>query len=326
MSIIRILPKNTQGAYAIRPYSLPADGFRIHFATSFSKTRRVSLRLVAKSKTRRVLRHVVWQSPKPAGFYAMSCGRVQNPPGFTLCRVAKSKTCRVLRYVVWQSPKPAGFYAMSCGGIQNPAGLVLCRVAESKTRRVLRHVVWQNPKPAGFRAMSCGRVQNSPGFTLCRVAESKTRRVSCYVVWRNPKPAGFWGLAMIFFSSLDGRKGPCRGREVFPGTFLRPIMYPANFLGLGEALIFFCFFSSIKGRKEDPEGKKKRPFSVSIIRFLPKTSKERIGYAPTRVHVGNFWFLDNYRTQILASYRKARFGFIPSDILKRVPVGQTNRQ
>ena len=27
-------------------------------------------------------------------------------------------------------------------------------------------------------------------------------------------------------------------------------MYPANFLGLGEALIFFCFFSSIKGRKE----------------------------------------------------------------------------
>ena len=52
----------------------------------------------------------------------------------------------------------------------------------------------------------------------------------------------------IFFSSLDTRKGPCRGWEVFPGTFLRPIMYPANFPGLGEALIFFCFFSSIKGR------------------------------------------------------------------------------
>ena len=28
-------------------------------------------------------------------------------------------------------------------------------------------------------------------------------------------------------------------------------MYPAKFPGLGEALIFFCFFSSIKGRKED---------------------------------------------------------------------------
>ena len=63
----------------------------------------------------------LWQSPKPAGFYAMSCGKVQNLPGFTLCRVAKSKTRRVLRYVVWQSPKPAGFYAMSCGGMRNPS-------------------------------------------------------------------------------------------------------------------------------------------------------------------------------------------------------------
>ena len=37
-------------------------------------------------------------------------------------------------------------------------------------------------------------------------------------------------------------------------------MYPAKFPGLGEALIFFCFFSSIKGRKEDYEGIKKTPF------------------------------------------------------------------
>ena len=88
--------ENTQEAYAIRPYSLPADGFRIRFAKDLSKTRRVSLRLVAKSKTRRVLRYVVWQSPKPAGFRAMSCGRIQNPTGFTLCRVAESKTRRVL--------------------------------------------------------------------------------------------------------------------------------------------------------------------------------------------------------------------------------------
>ena len=37
-------------------------------------------------------------------------------------------------------------------------------------------------------------------------------------------------------------------------------MYPAKFPGLGEALIFFCFFSCIKTRKEDYEGKKKTPF------------------------------------------------------------------
>ena len=36
-------------------------------------------------------------------------------------------------------------------------------------------------------------------------------------------------------------------------------MYPAKFPGLGEALIFFRFFSCIKTRKEDHESKKKIP-------------------------------------------------------------------
>ena len=111
-SIIRPLAGPFGGRMLLRPYSLPSDGFRIRFATSLSKTRRVSLRHVAKSKTRRVLRHVVWQSPKPAGFCSMSCGKVQNPPGFALCRVAKSKTRRVLRYVVWRNAKPGGRQAV----------------------------------------------------------------------------------------------------------------------------------------------------------------------------------------------------------------------
>jgi len=33
------------------------------------------------------------------------------------------------------------------------------------------------------------------------------------------KKGVFFLAFMFFFSSLDGRKGPCRGREVFPGTF-----------------------------------------------------------------------------------------------------------
>ena len=45
-------------------------------------------------------------------------------------------------------------------------------------------------------------------------------------------------------------------------------MYPANFLGLGEALIFFCFFSCIKTRKEDHEDKKKTPI-FGIDHSLP---------------------------------------------------------
>ena len=200
---------------------------------------------------------------------------------------------------LWQSPKPAGFYAMSCGRVQNPPGFTLCRVAESKTRRVLCHVVWQSSKPAGFYAMLYGRVQNPAGFTLCRVAESKTRRVSRYVVWRSPKPGGFWGLAMIFFSSLDGRKEAKEDQ------------------GLTEA--------GELGRKRLPESSPNK-FDHWAICPLAGPSKRRMQYTPTRVHVGNFWILDNCRSQFLASYRKARFGFIPSDILKRVPVGQTNRQ
>ena len=188
----------------------------------------------------------------------MSCGRVQNPPGFALCRVAESKTRRVSRYVAWQSPKPAGFYAMSCGGIQNPSGFALCRVAKSKTRRVLRHVVWQSPKPAGF-----------------------------------------WGLAMIFFSCLDTRKEAKEDQ------------------GLTEAGEF--------GRKQLPELSPNK-FDHWVICPLAGPSKGRMQYAPTRTLAIYFWILDNCRPQILASYRKARFGFIPSDILKRVPVGQTNRQ
>ena len=156
--------ENTQGAYTIRPYHLIPDRFRIRFAKDLGKTRRVSLRLVAKPKTRRVLRHVVWQSPKPAGFRAMSCGKVQNPPGFTLCRVAESKTRRVSCYVVWQSPKPAEFYAMSCGKVQNPPSFTLCRVAKSKTRRVLRYVVWQDPKPIRYQTVGAYCIRPSGVF------------------------------------------------------------------------------------------------------------------------------------------------------------------
>ena len=160
MSIIRFLPKTPKGRMQYAPTASRPMGFEF------------------------VLPQV---SVKPAGFRAMSCGRVQNPPSFVLCRVAESKTRRVSRYVVWRSPKPAGFYAMSCGRVQNPAGFTLCRVAESKTRRVLRYVVCQNPKPAGFRVMSCGKAQNPPGFALCRVAECETYRpVGCRGVLHTP--------------------------------------------------------------------------------------------------------------------------------------------
>ena len=215
----------------------------------------------------------------------MSCGRIQNPPGFTLCRMAKSKTRRVLRYVVWQSPKPAGFRAMSYGRIQNPPGFVLCRVANSKTRRVLRYVVWRNAKPIRYQAV---------GAYCIRPLGVFGRRRMIGVI------KGVFFLAFrIFFSSLDGRKEAKEDQ------------------GLTEA--------GEVGRKRLPESSPNK-FGHWAICPLAGPSKGRMQYAPIRLHVGDFRFLDNCRTQILASYRKARFGFIPSDILKRVPVGQTNRQ
>ena len=49
---------------------------------------------VAKPKTRRVLLHVEWQSPKPGGFRSMSSGKAQNPAGFALHRLVDFKTCQ----------------------------------------------------------------------------------------------------------------------------------------------------------------------------------------------------------------------------------------
>ena len=139
MSIIRLLPKTPKGRMQYAPTACRSMGFGFVLP-------QVSVKPGGFHSD-------VWQSPKPAGFYAMSCGKVQNPPGFALCRVAKSKTRRVSRYVVWQGPKPAGFYAMSCGEVQNPPGFALCRLTKSKTRRVSRYVVWQNAKPIRYQAV-----------------------------------------------------------------------------------------------------------------------------------------------------------------------------
>ena len=66
-------------------------------------------------------------------------------------------------------------------------------------------------------------------------------------------------------------------------------MYPAKFLGLGEALIFFCFFSSIKGRKEDYEGKKKTPIFFDVDHSSP-TENTQGAYAirPYRLPADGF--------------------------------------
>ena len=162
MSIIRLLPKTPKGRMQYAPTARYLTGFAFVLPKIWVKPAGFHSDL--------------WQSPKPAGFYAMSCGKVQNPPGFALCRVAKSKTCRVLRHVVWQNPKPAGFYAMSCGEVQNLPGFVLCRVAESKTHRVSRYVVWRNAKPIGRQAVGAYCIRPLNVFGRKRMIDIKNRR------------------------------------------------------------------------------------------------------------------------------------------------------
>ena len=162
MSIICILPKTPKGRMQYAPTACRPMGFGFVLP-------QVSVKPAGFHSD-------LWQSSKPAGFYAMSCVRVQNPPGFTLCRVAKSKTRRVLRHVVWQSPKPAGFRAMSCGKVQNPTGFTLCRVAESKTHRVSRYVVWRNAKPIGRQAVGAYCIRPLNVFGRKRMIDIKNRR------------------------------------------------------------------------------------------------------------------------------------------------------
>jgi len=46
-----------------------------------------------------------------------------------------------------------------------------------------------------------------------------------------------------------------KGAKKFARYFLRSIMYPAKFPGLGEALIFFCFFFFHQGKAPAGAGK-----------------------------------------------------------------------
>ena len=57
-------------------------------------------------------------------------------------------------------------------------------------------------------------------------------------------------------------------------------MYPVKFPGLGEALIFFCFFSSIKGRKEEYEDKKKTPILGIDQPFPTENARGAYAFAP----------------------------------------------
>ena len=65
-------------------------------------------------------------------------------------------------------------------------------------------------------------------------------------------------------------------------------MYPAKFPGLGEALIFFCFFSCIKTRKEDHNKAEKTPILGIDYSFPAENTQGAYAIRPYSLPVDGF--------------------------------------
>ena len=137
---------------------------------------------VAKSKTRRVSRHVEWQSPKPAGFCAMSCSKVQNPSGFSCTRVGRKSIRPQMSCDRGLRLKPAKFCTYPCRGVlhtpqNNPHrrfgskigcvfGCIL--IGEGEIGCVFGVFVCGNVKPVKFCMYPCRGVLHTPPNVLRR--------------------------------------------------------------------------------------------------------------------------------------------------------------
>ena len=132
---------------------------------------------------------------------------------------------------------------------------------------------------------------------------------------------------------IDQAASPRQGS--LPGTcWLKMGWYPANFPGLGETLIFFCFFSSIKGRKEGRETPRNSGFRPvakkkhgEIPDYGPVSRKKRAGFLDYgSISKKKHRRIPDYRP--IASRRQALFapGGIHSqarDTEKRLPISHT---
>ena len=108
--------------------------------------------------------------------------------------------------------------------------------------------------------------------------------------------------------------------EPSPTETRKLVRYPANFLGLGEALIFFCFFSSIKGRKEGRE----RPRNSGLQPIAKKKHAQIPDYGP--ISKKKHRRIPDYRP--IASRRQALFApdgihSQARDTEKRLPISYT---
>ena len=114
--------ENTQGAYAIRPYSLPAAGFRIPPHDIARNPAGFGFCHTTWCKTRRVLDSATRHSVKPGGFWTLPHDIARNPAGFIFPHTTWRETRRVLDFATRHSTKPGGFWTLSHDIARNPAG------------------------------------------------------------------------------------------------------------------------------------------------------------------------------------------------------------
>ena len=79
----------------------------------------------------------LWQSPNPAGFRAMSCGKVQNPPGFWCTRVGACCIRPQMFLAKGLGLKPGKFYTYPCRAQKHTPRNVLRQEFAAKTGRGL---------------------------------------------------------------------------------------------------------------------------------------------------------------------------------------------
>ena len=132
---------------------------------------------VAKSKTRRVSRYVVWQSLKLAGFLVHPCRGVLHTPPNVLRQGFGSKIGQDLGVSGYGNVKPAKFFMYPCRVQKHTPRNVLRRWFRCKTGWVLGVSGYGNVKPAKFFTYSCRGILHTPRNVLRRRFGSKIGQV-----------------------------------------------------------------------------------------------------------------------------------------------------
>ena len=118
----------------------------------------------------------LWQNPKPAGFCAMSCGKVQNLPGFWCTRVGAYCIRPQMFLAKGLGLKSGGFLVYPDGKIWNPPVFSCIRVGAYCIRPKMFLAKGLGLKLGGFLVHPCRAQKHTPPNVLRQEFAAKTGR------------------------------------------------------------------------------------------------------------------------------------------------------